>query len=260
MFAKIRPRRGTKTQWETANTVLAEGEIAIEVPDDGVGTGTVNIKIGDGTTEWNNLPYASEEVALKALIGNTDISEIGDGTATGAISAINSNLEALKKAKVLSSPDVLKINENGEFYVMNATNTPSDVANSGYLEIVCQGSTYQKLTYSPHDNTRVYVNVCSGGTWTGWSRKAEHTGLPKVARGKTATITTGTGTNKGFASISHNYGANAVFVVYGYDTNAVWHIDLFGVTDTAFRVGAKKAEGEWADNVTMTITYDVIYV
>ena len=56
-FAKIRPRRGTANQWNNANPILAEGEIGIEVPSTGVGTGTVKIKFGDGSSHWNDLPY-----------------------------------------------------------------------------------------------------------------------------------------------------------------------------------------------------------
>jgi hypothetical protein len=37
-------RRGTSTEWSNANTVLADGELAIE-------TNTRNIKIGDGTQQ-----------------------------------------------------------------------------------------------------------------------------------------------------------------------------------------------------------------
>ena len=58
-FYKIRPRSGTKAQWETANTILAEREIGYELPDGGVGTGVVKMKMGDGVTAWNELPYAS---------------------------------------------------------------------------------------------------------------------------------------------------------------------------------------------------------
>ena len=58
-FYKIRPRSGTKAQWETANTILAEREIGYELPDGGVGTGVVKMKMGDGVTPWNELPYAS---------------------------------------------------------------------------------------------------------------------------------------------------------------------------------------------------------
>ena len=57
-FYKIRPRAGTKAQWERANTVLGEREIGFEIPDDGVGSGQVRMKMGDGTTSWKNLKYA----------------------------------------------------------------------------------------------------------------------------------------------------------------------------------------------------------
>lgn len=57
-FYKIRPRSGTKAQWETANTVLGEREIGYELPDEGVGTGLVKMKMGNGATPWNDLPYA----------------------------------------------------------------------------------------------------------------------------------------------------------------------------------------------------------
>ena len=59
--AKIRPRRGTVTQWATVNPILAEGEIGIEFPNTGVGTGKAKIKFGDGKTRCNSLPYAVGE-------------------------------------------------------------------------------------------------------------------------------------------------------------------------------------------------------
>ena len=56
-FAKIRPRRGTASEWSSVNPILVEGEIGVEVPDSGVGTGKVKIKFGDGVKRWNDLPY-----------------------------------------------------------------------------------------------------------------------------------------------------------------------------------------------------------
>ena len=53
MSTKIQLRRGTATQWTTANPVLAAGEVGYE-------TDTGNIKVGTGTAgsgAWNNLPY-----------------------------------------------------------------------------------------------------------------------------------------------------------------------------------------------------------
>jgi len=47
---RIQLRRGTATQWTTANTVLEAGEIGWE-------SNTNKFKIGDGTTEWDDLTY-----------------------------------------------------------------------------------------------------------------------------------------------------------------------------------------------------------
>ena len=57
-YVKLRPRRGTAEEWNKYNIILSEGEFGVEVPADGVGTGISNIKIGDGVTPWNDLPYA----------------------------------------------------------------------------------------------------------------------------------------------------------------------------------------------------------
>lgn len=74
-FAKIRPRRGTATQWTTANPILAEGEIGIEVPDSGVGTGIVKMKFGDGVTAWNDLPYGVVEPLTSGDIVNNAVTD-----------------------------------------------------------------------------------------------------------------------------------------------------------------------------------------
>jgi len=46
----IKLRRGTASQWESVNPVLALGEPGFE-------SDTFKFKIGDGTTEWNSLNY-----------------------------------------------------------------------------------------------------------------------------------------------------------------------------------------------------------
>lgn len=57
-FAKIRPKGGTTNQWKAANTVLGERELGFEYREGGLGQGPVNLKLGDGATAWNDLPYA----------------------------------------------------------------------------------------------------------------------------------------------------------------------------------------------------------
>jgi hypothetical protein len=61
MATRIQLRRGTALQWATANTLLSQGEMGIEID-------TNKIKIGNGTTPWNSLPYyqTNTDLALYA--------------------------------------------------------------------------------------------------------------------------------------------------------------------------------------------------
>lgn len=52
MAIQIQLRRGTAAQWTAANTLLAQGEMGLE-------TDTGRFKVGDGSTIWNSLAYAS---------------------------------------------------------------------------------------------------------------------------------------------------------------------------------------------------------
>ena len=60
MAKYLRPRRGKKSTAESQKIVLKRGEVFFECPDTGVGTGAGKIKVGDGTTEYADLPYFSE--------------------------------------------------------------------------------------------------------------------------------------------------------------------------------------------------------
>lgn len=70
-FSRIRPRRGTLYEWTAVNPVLSEGEIVIECPDDGVGTGLSKFKIGDGVNTYTVLPYAFDGQAASTIIGGS---------------------------------------------------------------------------------------------------------------------------------------------------------------------------------------------
>ena len=50
MAIQIQLRRDTAANWTSVNPTLAQGEIGIE-------TDTLKLKIGDGLTDWNTLPY-----------------------------------------------------------------------------------------------------------------------------------------------------------------------------------------------------------
>lgn len=68
----IQLRRGTASQWTTANPILAAGEFGWE-------TDTAEFKIGDGVTAWNARPYWISDVAAHSH----PMSQISDATAFG---------------------------------------------------------------------------------------------------------------------------------------------------------------------------------
>ena len=89
----IRPRRGTKsTMYETAKSamVLKEGEIFIEVPDEGVGKGASKVKIGDGVSAYAALPYA---------LGDTDSIEFFEERSNDAQALINQIVTGVSLSK-----------------------------------------------------------------------------------------------------------------------------------------------------------------
>lgn len=66
MVVQIQLRRGIAADWTSADTLLSEGEVGLELD-----TGT--FKIGDGITTWTMLPYFSAGVTDHgALTGLAD--------------------------------------------------------------------------------------------------------------------------------------------------------------------------------------------
>jgi hypothetical protein len=52
MLVQMRMRRGTTTDWSSANPILASGELGLDTTQN-------KFKIGDGTTAWNTLAFAT---------------------------------------------------------------------------------------------------------------------------------------------------------------------------------------------------------
>lgn len=70
-YTKIMPRRGTKYEWVTKNPILAEGEMAVECPDSGIGTGLCRFKFGDGFRPYKELPYAFDGASASSMVGGS---------------------------------------------------------------------------------------------------------------------------------------------------------------------------------------------
>lgn len=90
MAVKIQHRRGTSTEWTTANPLLSVGEVGYE-------TDTGKFKVGNGTSFWSSLPYSSGPTGPTGptptvAVGTTTTSVAGanatvvnSGTSTAAV-------------------------------------------------------------------------------------------------------------------------------------------------------------------------------
>jgi hypothetical protein len=58
----IKVKRGLAASWTQINPVLAQGEVGAEID-------TGQLKVGDGVSHWNNLPYSgSGSLLLQAHV------------------------------------------------------------------------------------------------------------------------------------------------------------------------------------------------
>lgn len=180
-YVKIRPRRGTASQWEYANPILSEGEMAFEVPETGVGTGPVNIKQGDGQNSWNNLPYAFNAAYL-----NTKVDDLANTVATydatiqtlsQSVASMESQVQNIRKIDIQStepSTDLIlgQIWINTDMVTGSMTVAPSNVSlevgASTRLALTSTLSAVDSIEWKASDETIVQITnaTMSGATIT----------------------------------------------------------------------------------------------
>lgn len=71
MPTTIKLKRGTAARWAEVNPVLALGE-------PGFVYDTNKIKVGDGSTPWNQLPYLESAAEIESKSSYVDLPVIGD--------------------------------------------------------------------------------------------------------------------------------------------------------------------------------------
>ena len=117
MAVKIQLRRGTTTQWNTTvdgivgGTILAEGEV-------GVNTTTNQMKVGDGSTRWVNLPYFASGTITNVTAGDgiTVNGTIG-GSSTSGVTTVAVDTTYVVARNI--------INAKGDIIVGTADDTPT---------------------------------------------------------------------------------------------------------------------------------------
>ena len=90
-ITSIKTRRGTAATWTSINPVLDAGEFGYE-------SNTTKFKIGDGTTAWNSLSYATAVVSTIPASGLT-------GT-TLASNVVSSSLTSFGTSPTIASPTI----------------------------------------------------------------------------------------------------------------------------------------------------------
>ena len=108
-----------------------------------------------GVTKKGFLTDALATKTLDTKIGTTDISSIGDGTVTGAISDVNGNLSEMNKNDFGSAVDLITYNSSTNLYTF-----PSD----GYVNILASygSSNYADITLYGSKNINSYITRANG--------------------------------------------------------------------------------------------------
>lgn len=99
MAVRFQLRRGTASQWTSANTTLLAGEVGFE-------TDTRRFKVGDGTTAWTSLAYAN--FPLPSQTGNAGFFLTTDGTnASWATDVVRTSATQTLTSKTLTNATIV---------------------------------------------------------------------------------------------------------------------------------------------------------
>lgn len=139
-MTQIQLRRDTANNWTTANPILAQGEVGIDLTNK-------LIKIGDGATAWNNLnDYAGDynDILNKPQINNITLS----GNKTGAELGLQATLTA---------GDGITIDDN----VISATgaSAPANMVTTDTIQTITANKKLSddvELQIGSRNNARIY--------------------------------------------------------------------------------------------------------
>jgi hypothetical protein len=153
MSATIQVRRGTASQWTSANPTLAAGEIGFE-------SDTFKIKIGNGSTAWNSLQYAaggnqfdtniifegatadSYETTLQVTDPTADRTiTLPDATGTVALTSDLSSYAPLSGATFTGAISGTSLTLSGDLTVNGTTTTINSTAVNVNNQVVFEGTT-----------------------------------------------------------------------------------------------------------------------
>ena len=180
MAIQIQLRRGTSVQWAAANTLLAEAEIAVELD-------TYQYKIGDGYTNWSDLPYSGMRTTISG--NDTEVifnnNNLANGSASFTFNYATNTLNisntlivtnTISTGNLIASNariDGLTVNNNltviGEFVVSSNLEIYDTLSVNNNINVLNTITTNNSIVYSTLDvydtlnvnNTLVISNTAS---------------------------------------------------------------------------------------------------
>jgi len=240
MATRMQQRRGTATQWTTANPILNAGEIGFESDSN-------KFKIGDGTNHWADLDYFIDETALGTSLG--DYVETADlGVANG--------VATLDGSGKLTSSQVPNIDELAQDAVDSAlvagtgiTKTYNDGANTLTLAVdttvIAEKASPTLTGTTTVDNLTVNGNLTVTGTTVTVNAEtlAIKDNMIYLNEPSTATITaaSGDGSSVVYTAAGHSFAQGSVVKITGINPSSLnltsW-TEITAVTTDTFTVSS----------------------
>jgi hypothetical protein len=226
MAFRIQLRRDISDKWEINNPILLSGEIGYE-------TDTAYIKIGDGTTYWNDLVYWSGGVTGGSLIvkknnvtiqSPTNILNFSDDF---NVSSGTSNTAEISLSGGSPSTFSLGILKDGVLGLTGATG----INFTGNSTVTYNGKVATVNLLGSTSPVYIATVTLSGGNFASFSSSSGPDGQPL----------TGSNWNFSFANtsnnitITHNLGAVPFgLATHGTNSNNVFINSPFGISDSGF--------------------------
>jgi hypothetical protein len=132
VVTQIQVRRGTASQWTSANPTLSAGEFGFE-------TDTNKLKCGNGATAWNSLAYISSDGDITGVTAGTGIS--GGGTSGTVTVSIDTSVTAdLTTAQTLTNKTLTDPKINLAFNADSGSSYTAVLTDNGKVVTMSNGS------------------------------------------------------------------------------------------------------------------------
>lgn len=165
MAVRIQMRRGSTSDWNTADPILNEGEI-------GYNTTLGQIKIGDGATAWSSLDYMVTDAELNTSLGN--YIELTEKGAVSGVAELNENKNVLTATSVIfegattnSYQTTITVVEPAQDATITVPNVTGNMITSGDTGTVTNAMLAGSIANDKLSNSGITINgtsVALGGS------------------------------------------------------------------------------------------------